>query len=187
MGAVAEGILVPVVVVRDRVLVLDLRKASRHRRCGAVDAGGPVGERLFQHADVALHALLAEPIEERVVRLHHAGVDDRDADPGAVQPAVGGLRAVGADVARQCAGDGEFLFLAGVYRAEREEPIGRVDGRRGDREAEGVFSFQRHIGEHLYIAGRCIGKLAAGLAARLQRDAAHHFAPAAVLRQTIDQ
>src|SRR5438552_11241098 len=73
--------------------------------------------------------------------------------------------------------------------ADLREPAAadrRIAGHAGQKLLD-VVPLLRHIGESLDIAGRWIGKLTAGLAARLQGDAAHHFAPAAVLRQAIDK
>jgi len=126
--------------LRNRVLVLDLREASRHRRRGAVDAGGPVGERLFQHGDVAL---------QRASGRAHCGnascgfITPESTIampiPGAVQPAVWRVFVlVGADVARQCAADGFERARRVVGASVRRDayhvgaPRQRVENRRGN-------------------------------------------------------
>ncbi len=151
MRAVAVGVLVAPGVGGDPALIAAQRGASRLQRDRTVDAHRPVGLRLAEHLHVACDAGAAAAVVEELVVAHHAGVQHRDADAGAVQAAVAGLGAVEAHVGGQRAGDRFECAGGALGRAVRRhaKDVGarrerRHEGR-GHRRAEHLQPREAHV------------------------------------------
>ncbi len=90
-GAVTVGVGKRVAVVGDLAVVLSQADgAGRIRNRAVVEAAVPHGAARPEHVDAAPHPRLAPRVGEVAVRRHDAGIEHRDADAAAVEPAVAG-------------------------------------------------------------------------------------------------